>query len=196
MKPIAYRFAYQAAHASAAAVLLACLALTTPPSARGASIDLAQGSTAGTIPANVIVAQASGTPAPAETKQDTAPATAPKASPADRAEARIKELHTKLKITKDQEDLWSKVADAMRDNEKMMEPLHKGRSEKAKTASAVDDLKSYSAIADAHAEGLKKFIPVFAALYDSMSDDQKKNADTVFRTHHKKASKSTASKSK
>jgi hypothetical protein len=195
MKPIAYRFAYQAAHASATAVLLACLALTTPPSARGASIDLAQGSTAGTIPANFIVAQASGTQAPAETKQDTAPATAPKASPADRAEARIKELHTKLKITKDQEDLWSKVADAMRDNEKMMEPLHKARSEKAKTASAVDDLKSYSEIADAHAEGLKKFIPVFAALYDSMSDDQKKNADTVFRTHHK-ASKSTASKSK
>ena len=70
MKPIAYRFAYQAAHASAAAVLFACLALTIPSSARGASIELGQGPTAGTIPANVIVAQASGTQAPAEDHYD------------------------------------------------------------------------------------------------------------------------------
>ncbi len=45
---------------------------------------------------------------------------------------------------------------------------------------AVDDLRSYSAITDAHAEGLKKFIPVFEALYASMSDAQKKNVDTLF----------------
>ena len=177
MKPIAYQFTYPVAHVCAAVVLLASLAFITP--ARGASSD----------------PQSSGTQAPSETNQGQAPATGAKASLADRVEARIKEMHSKLKITKDQEDLWNKVADVMRENEKSMEPLHKARSEKAKTMSAVDDLKSYSDIAVAHAEGLKKFIPVFEALYDKMSDDQKKNADMIFRSHQHKASKGTASKS-
>jgi hypothetical protein len=157
MKPIGYQLTYPVAHVCAAVVLLASLAFITP--ARGASFDLAQASMTGTSPGNVMVAQASETQAPAKTNQDKAPATGAKASLADRVEARIKGLHTKLKITKDQEDLWSKVAEVMRDNEKKIEPLHKARSEKAKTMSAVDDLKSYSEIAEAHAEGLKKFIP-------------------------------------
>jgi hypothetical protein len=46
---------------------------------------------------------------------------------------------------------------------------------------AVDDLKSYGEIADAHADGIKKLTPVFAALYASMSDAQKKEADAIFR---------------
>ena len=193
MKSIAYQFTYPLAPACATVVLLSSLALITP--ARGASFDHAQASMTGATPGNIIVAQGSETQAAAETKQDTAPATGAKASRADRVEAGIKGLHTKLKITKDQEDLWNKVAEVMRDNERKMEPLHKVRSEKAKTTSAVDDLKSYSEIAEAHAEGLKKFIPVFEALYDKMSEDQKKNADMVFRTHQHKASKSTESKS-
>ena len=53
---------------------------------------------------------------------------------------------------------------------------------------AIDDLKSYSEIADAHADGLKKFIPAFEPLYAGMSDAQKKSADTLFRQHaHMKA---------
>jgi hypothetical protein len=47
--------------------------------------------------------------------------------------------------------------------------------------SAVEDLKSYSEIAEAHADGLKKFIPVFEPLYASMSDAQKKDADKLFK---------------
>jgi hypothetical protein len=60
---------------------------------------------------------------------------------------------------------------------------------------AVDDLKSYGEIADAHANGIKKLTPVFADLYTSMSDVQKKEADTLFRhgdhkhTHKKSVSK-------
>jgi hypothetical protein len=108
-------------------------------------------------------------------------AAAGKVSKADRVEARIKELHAKLNITPAQEELWNKVTEVMRDNEKTMEALIKTRSEKATTMTAVDDLKSYSEIADAHADGLKKFIPAFEPLYASMSDDQKKNADTLFR---------------
>jgi periplasmic protein CpxP/Spy len=110
-------------------------------------------------------------------------ATAGKASKTERVEARIKELHTKLKITPAQEGLWDNVTKVMRDNAITMEALIKARSEKAGTANAVDDLKSYSGIAEAHADGLKKFIPVFEPLYASMSDSQKKDADTLF--HHR-----------
>ncbi|HVN97326.1 MAG TPA: Spy/CpxP family protein refolding chaperone [Syntrophorhabdaceae bacterium] len=104
-------------------------------------------------------------------------------SKTDRVEARITELHAKLKITDAQEPLWRNVAETMRDNERTMEDLIRARSEKV-AMTAVDDLKSYSAIAEAHADGIRKFIPVFEALYNSMSDDQKKIADMLFRHHH------------
>jgi periplasmic protein CpxP/Spy len=112
-----------------------------------------------------------------------------KASKVDRTEAHIKDLQAKLKITPAQEDLWKKVTDVMRDNAKTMDGLIQARMEKAKTMTTVEDLKSYSEITQAHADGLKNFIPAFEALYASMSDEQKKDADTLFRYggHHRKA---------
>ena len=104
-----------------------------------------------------------------------------KVSKVDRTEARIKDLQAKLKITPAQEELWKKVTEVMRDNAKTMDTLYQARVEKAKDLTAVEDLKSYSEIAQAHAEGLKNFIPAFEALYASMSDEQKKDADTLFR---------------
>src|SRR6202795_2399120 len=83
----------------------------------------------------------------------------------DRVEARIKDMHSKLKITPVQEDQWGKVAEVMRENAKSMETLAKTRFEGAKTMTAVDDLKSYGEITDAHADGLKRLTPVFAVLY-------------------------------
>jgi periplasmic protein CpxP/Spy len=119
-------------------------------------------------------------------------AAAPKSkmSETDRAEARINELHAKLKITQAQEAEWNKVAQVMRENATAMEALIKARKENKGTLNAVDSLKSYSEITDAHATGLKNFIVVFQDLYASMSDDQKKMADSIFTKHdHKKKSK-------
>jgi periplasmic protein CpxP/Spy len=116
------------------------------------------------------------------------PVIAAKAPAQDRVEARITDMHAKLKITPAQEDQWAKVGQVMRDNEKAIEPLINARKENSKGMSAVDDLKSYGEITDAHADGIKKFTPVFAALYDSMSDAQKKEADAMFR-HGGKMSK-------
>ena len=110
------------------------------------------------------------------------PAAAGNASHVDRTELRIKELHATLKITKGQEELWNALIQLMRENAKTMDTLAQARAEKAKTMNAVEDLKSYSEITDAYADGQKKFIPAFEALYNAMSDDQKKNADTILRT--------------
>ena len=98
-------------------------------------------------------------------------------------EARIRELHTQLQITPAQEDLWTNVAQVMRDNAHRMETLTQARAAKAPTMTALDDLKTYTDIVEAHAEGLKTFTPAFAALYDHMSDAQKQQADAVFRSH-------------
>jgi hypothetical protein len=99
----------------------------------------------------------------------------------DRAELRISNMHAKLKITAAQEELWSKVAQVMRDDAKTMDHLTQARMDHAKDMTAVDDLKSYGEIADAHADGIKKLTPVFADLYAGMSDGQKKEADNLFR---------------
>lgn len=113
---------------------------------------------------------------------------AAKPSNEDRVEMRIKDMHAKLDITQAQEDQWAKVAEVMRDNARSMDTLTTARHENAKTMTAVDDLRSYGEITDAHAEGIKRLTPVFAALYDEMSDAQKKEADTLFRHGpHKKA---------
>ncbi|MBF0526988.1 MAG: Spy/CpxP family protein refolding chaperone [Deltaproteobacteria bacterium] len=132
-----------------------------------------------------------GSPSPSSAaSSEPGPAAAGRVSKSERVEERIKELHTKLKITSEQETLWNNVSQAMRENAKTMEELIKARVEKAGTMTAVDDLKSYAAIADAHADGLKKFIPAFEPLYAAMSDTQKKAADKLF--HHENRTKAKA----
>jgi len=179
MKRIAEQVTSPAARAVAAAALLATLAFASP--GRATASDLAHAPTAGTLPAQVLVAQATAPPAPAA--PSPAPAAKGSRSRADRVEARITRLHATLKITQTQEDLWKTVTQVMRDNAQTMEALTKARADKATTMTAVDDLKSYAELADAHAAGLKKFVPAFEPLYASMSDAQKANANTMFRGH-------------
>ena len=109
-------------------------------------------------------------------------------------ETRIDDLHTRLAITAAEEDSWSRVAAVMRDNASAMAPLIEARSGKAGSMTAVEDLKTYAAIAEAHADGLQKFEPAFETLYGSMSDEQKKNADAIFRKHDHKAMKHMTAK--
>jgi len=99
----------------------------------------------------------------------------------DRAELRIKDMHAKLKITPEQETQWGQVATVMRDDAKTMDALTQERFDHGKDMTAVDDLKSYAAIATAHADGINKLTPAFATLYSAMSDTQKKEADMLFR---------------
>jgi protein CpxP len=106
------------------------------------------------------------------------------AAPGDataRSEARIESMHAKLRITAAQEDQWKAVAQVMRDNQAAMEPLIMERKKNAANMTAVDDLKSYADITEAHLQGVRRFNPVFGTLYAGMSDPQKKEADGLFR---------------
>lgn len=104
-------------------------------------------------------------------------------------DARISSLHTRLQITAAQESLWQPVAQVMRDNANTMDSLRQTRAANASSMSAVDNLRAYGEVADAHADGIKKLTPAFQALYDSMSDVQKRNADLIFRSDHHRTSK-------
>ncbi|WP_200877396.1 Spy/CpxP family protein refolding chaperone [Methylobacter tundripaludum] len=114
----------------------------------------------------------------------------------DRTELRIKDMHAKLKITSAQEEQWAKVTQVMLEDAKTMDAQTQTRADHAKNMTAVDDLKSYGEITEAHANGIKKLIPVFADLYTSMSDAQKIEADTLFREGvHKHKNKQSHKKS-
>ncbi|WP_408223335.1 Spy/CpxP family protein refolding chaperone [Paraburkholderia sediminicola] len=141
--------------------------------------------------------------------QTSAPASAPVAAaasaPAAKAghernvEDRITYLHKQLKITSAQESQWSAFADVMRNNGETMGQLFQQR--KADTnLSALDDMKQYATIAQAHADGMKKLVDAFDPLYSSFSPEQKKLADVTFHQggpegghrHHGKGSSKKA----
>jgi hypothetical protein len=97
-------------------------------------------------------------------------------------EARIRNLHARLHITAAQEPQWEPVAAAMRENAERIERMVRERNAKVRTMNAVENLRTYAEIADAHAEGLTKLVHAFDNLYDTMSPAQKKNADAIFRS--------------
>jgi hypothetical protein len=90
-------------------------------------------------------------------------------------------LHRKLHITAAQETQWNDLAQVMRDNAKTMVALQTQRTADAQSMNALDVVKSYASVIEAHEAGMKKFIPAFEALYNGMSDAQKKTTDSLFR---------------
>ncbi len=112
-------------------------------------------------------------------------------SAVEHTEARIKELRAVLKITDAQVKSWDNLTLAMREDAKAMDVLVKDRAENEKNMNAVEQMKFHSKVTETRLNQMKKFIPLFEELYASMSDEQKKNADTVFekgimRNHKRK----------
>jgi protein CpxP len=118
--------------------------------------------------------------AAAPQKVATSPTTPTKG---ETVEQRITALHESLKITPNEEAQWNNVAQAMRENAATMDKLvAANRTTPPQNMTAVDDLKTYERVAQAHVDGLKNLIASFTKLYDAMPDAQKKVADTVFST--------------
>ncbi|SRR5271166_5075363 len=158
--------------ASAAATLLGAIVLASP-----------------------LFAASSETIPQASSQQAMASPASESAGSSSAVETRIKELHKKLHITAAQKPQWDNLAQVMRENAQAMIDLQKQRASDAQSMSAVDVIKSYESVIQAHEDGMKKFVPPFEALYNTMSDAQKKNADSMFRSREKvSAAKQTASK--
>lgn len=151
-------FFSRVAATAAVAIFAGAATVASPLAAAAADLQLAQAAT--TAPAASV------------------PAAKPAA--ANPVEARIQSLHDQLKITAAEEPQWNAVAQAMRDNAKSTGALIAERNKKAKTMSAVDDLRSYRAILQTHLDGIDKLTTAFEALYSAMPEAQKKVADAVF----------------
>jgi hypothetical protein len=94
---------------------------------------------------------------------------------------RIADLHAKLLITPAQQLQWDAFTQVMRDNANSMEQTFQQRVAAMQAMTAPENMQSYAQIAASHATDMQKLVPAFQALYDSMSDSQKKTADAVFR---------------
>jgi hypothetical protein len=107
-------------------------------------------------------------------------------------ETKINELHQKLQITPDQETKWQNVVKVMHDNAESSRSQVLERRKEEATMTAEADLNAYADLVELHAKHVRKLAKVFASLYDSMTPDQKKVADQVFREHKQKAADQAA----
>jgi hypothetical protein len=94
---------------------------------------------------------------------------------------RINYLHGRLRITPAQEPLWAGLTQVMRDNATALAPLLREQFQASQGGNAIEMLGAGEKLDAAQLDGLRKFIAAFQALYDSMSGEQKKIADYVFR---------------
>ena len=137
----------------------------------------------------VLLVLAAGVGAPAADAQTTPSSPAPAAQPdrrvVARVEARIAEMHAKLHITSAQQPQWDAFTAVMRENAQHTEQVIAARGA-ANTATALDEMRGYTAMASAHATDMQKMLPVFEALYNSFSPEQQKQADAVFREQRRR----------
>jgi hypothetical protein len=123
------------------------------------------------------------TPAP------TAPAPGAPAQTAQgrRAEAQaekwIADLHSRLRITAAEQPQWDALAQVMRENAMHTDQVFSQELGNPAKATALDDMRAYATITEAHAEDIQKLLPAFEALYNAMSPEQKQTADNVFRQY-------------
>lgn len=94
-------------------------------------------------------------------------------------ETMISQMRQRLRITQAEQPQFAAVADVMRTNAKTMETLLAERANDT-DRSAVDSLRWYERLTEAHADALKNFVPAFATLYQTLSASQRKAADAMF----------------
>jgi hypothetical protein len=97
------------------------------------------------------------------------------------AEQRIADLHTRLHITAAEQSQWDQFAQVMRDNAKDLDQAYQQRATSFDKMNAIDNMQSYAQIEQTRAQDLQKLVPAFQALYTSLSDQQKQQADQLFR---------------
>jgi hypothetical protein len=125
--------------------------------------------------------------AQAQSKPSTAPRSGTPQSrgsqqPASRDQAveqQTAELKKQLQITPQQESQFDAFAQQMHSNAQAMDSAMRQQAQNP-PKSAVDDLRAIEHLAETQLDGLKKLVPVFQSLYDTLSDQQKKTADQIF----------------
>jgi protein CpxP len=127
-----------------------------------------------------------GEAAPAVT-QPAPPSSSPQTEAA--VDRRIDALRSQLAITSAQTPRWTAFAQAMRENAQSTDALFAQRAGAVASMSAVDNMHDYARIARAYADNTERLAAAFDSLYASLSETQKRAADTIFRQHAAAAAK-------
>jgi hypothetical protein len=93
-------------------------------------------------------------------------------------EARLAYIKADLEITDSQMDAWNAYADAVRKNHATMEGMRADMM-KARSGTAVDRLDARIKATEAKLDSLKALKPATEALYNALTDLQKKEADKL-----------------
>lgn len=94
-------------------------------------------------------------------------------------EGRLAYQKAELQITDAQSGVWSQYADAMRAMGSKMQDMHRTMMPAMRTGHAVERLDAHIKHMESMIEGLKSMKPATEALYNALSDEQKKTADLV-----------------
>lgn len=161
---------------------------TTAPAATGAPVGA---TSTGTTPTGTEAAPAPGATATTHHVTTTHARKAASRTPGETmeqlADQRISDLHTHLHITSQQQSQWDQFAQAMRDNAKDLDQAYQQRAASFSAMNAVENMQSYAQIEQTRAQDMQKLVPAFQTLYASLSDEQKKQADDLFRNQAAKA---------
>src|SRR5258708_14797032 len=112
------------------------------------------------------------------TRQGGAKGAAPAPSGGSEVDRDIADLRKQLKITPQQEPQFNAFAEVMRSNAQELDAQMRQGSPN-QNPNAVETLKQAQQLTETQAAGLKRLVPAMQALYDSLSDPQKKTADKV-----------------
>jgi len=117
----------------------------------------------------------------AQTKDLTAANQAQTEGRQAKVEQRIADMYATLKITPAQNTEWNKFAQVMMDNAQSMDMFVSKDSAGRESQPADQVLKGYAEFAELHAQNVQKLATAFGPLYASLTPDQKKQADDMFR---------------
>jgi protein CpxP len=136
-----------------------------------------------TLPGAAFAQSTPQTATPTPAPQAAAPAghTTPRRLAPQAVEQHINRLHEELQITPAQQQQWDQFAQVMRDNAADMRQAIEQRGTQLASMNAAQDMQSYAQLSEQHAQDMQKLSAAFQPLYDSMSPEQKQNADAVFR---------------
>lgn len=162
-----------AAMTAALAAPPAGFAQSTPPAAATAPIPPPAGS----------ASPSTGPPPAAAAAPAVAQPAPPPPSPEVEAaiDRRIEALRAELGISTAQTPLWTAFAQAMRENAQSTDALFAQRAGAVAAMNAVDNMHNYARIARAYADNTERLAAAFDSLYASLSEAQKRTADTIFR---------------
>lgn len=99
-----------------------------------------------------------------------------------KVEQRIRDMYATLHIKPAQDAEWNAYAQVMLDNAQAMEAVARPASGDRAQMNAAQILNNYAAVSAQHAQNVERLSAAFDVLYATLSADQRRAADEMFRT--------------